>query len=71
MAPRPITKLEALRRSRGLTSQELADAARTNRVYVSALENGRRSPSEEELRRLAKALRFKGDPAELLTEVKL
>jgi len=66
-----MNKLTVLRKTARLTQEELAERAKTNRVYVSLIELGRRNPTEEELKRIAKALQFKGEPAELLTEVEL
>jgi transcriptional regulator with XRE-family HTH domain len=68
---KPMLKLALLRRAQGLTGEELAWKAGTNRVYISRIENGRREPTADELKRLARALHFKGNPAELLTEVEL
>lgn len=66
-----MNKLTVLRKTARLTQEELAERAKTNRVYVSLIEGGRRNPTEEELKRIAKALRFMGDPTELLQEVTL
>lgn len=38
-------RLEALRRARGISQEELADALRVSRQTVSSLENGRYNPS--------------------------
>ncbi|MFJ7492142.1 helix-turn-helix domain-containing protein [Streptomyces sp. NPDC097727] len=48
--------LKAQREAAGLTQQELADAAIMTRSHISHIEAGRRIPSEEDARRLDKAL---------------
>lgn len=48
--------LKAQREAAGLTQQELADAAIMTRSHISHIEAGRRMPSEEDARRLDKAL---------------
>lgn len=48
--------LRALRLAKGLTQPALAEAAQIEQSYLSKLENGRSSPSDEVLARLATAL---------------
>lgn len=55
--------LRAIRLTKGLTQPALAEAAQIEQSYLSKLENGRSSPSDEVLARLAAAL---GTPAEEL-----
>lgn len=55
--------LRAIRLAKGLTQPALAEAAQIEQSYLSKLENGRSSPSDEVLTRLATAL---GTPAEEL-----
>lgn len=62
--PQPVTDammagdrlLRAIRKWRGLTQDELAAKAEVNQGYLSELETGAKSGSEETLRRLARAL---------------
>ena len=62
------TRLRQLRLEQGLSGFELGRRARVNPSDVSALELGRRRPTAGApmLRRLARALKYKGDPADLL-----
>ena len=48
--------LQALRRMRGLSQEELADRAGVHQTYLSGVERGRRNPSLVVLARLAGAL---------------
>lgn len=48
--------LKAQREAAGLTQQELADTAIMTRSHISHIEAGRRIPSQEDARRLDKAL---------------
>ncbi len=50
------SKLKSLRESRGLSQQQLADAAETHPDSIVKLEKGDRQPSLELAWRLAKAL---------------
>ncbi|MEU6614829.1 helix-turn-helix domain-containing protein [Streptomyces parvus] len=50
------TWLKAQREAAGLTQQQLADLALMTRSHISHIEAGRRMPSEEDARRLDKAL---------------
>lgn len=54
-------RLNAARRLRGLSQFELARKARLQRVAISLFETGRRSPSFENLKRLANALDVTAD----------
>lgn len=56
--------VQALRRARGLTQEELGHRATIHQTYLSGIEQGRRNPSIVVLGRLAKALR--ADVQELL-----
>lgn len=49
-------KLKVLRKSRGLTQQDLADRLECRRSTISNYEIGRRSPSIQELSRIASIL---------------
>ena len=44
------------REAKGLTQEDLAGKAESDRTYISNLERGRRNPSMLHLKRLAKAL---------------
>ncbi len=57
-------KLRELRLARGFSQEELADAARLDRTYVSSCERGRRNISLLNIHRLAAALGVR--PGELL-----
>lgn len=48
--------LQALRRARGLSQEELAHRADVHQTYLSGVERGRRNPSVEVLARIAAAL---------------
>jgi transcriptional regulator with XRE-family HTH domain len=48
--------LQALRRDRGLSQEELAHRASVHQTYLSGVERGRRNPSVMVLARLAVAL---------------
>jgi transcriptional regulator with XRE-family HTH domain len=49
--------VQALRRERELTQEELAHRARMHQTYLSGVEGGKRNPSIEVLDRIARALR--------------
>lgn len=66
-----MNKLGVIRRTAGLTQDDLASKAGIPRQYVSQLETGRRVPADGELLALARALRFKGDPEDLLEKVEV
>ena len=48
--------LQALRRERGLSQEELAHRATMHQTYLSGIERGRRNPSVLVLARIADAL---------------
>ena len=48
--------LQALRRARGLSQEELAHRAEIHQTYLSGVERGRRNPSVKVLDRIARAL---------------
>ncbi|THD81650.1 MAG: XRE family transcriptional regulator [Phenylobacterium sp.] len=48
--------VQALRRARGLSQEELAHRAEMHQTYLSGVERGRRNPSLLVLQRLATAL---------------
>jgi transcriptional regulator with XRE-family HTH domain len=48
--------LQALRRARGLSQEELAHRAEVHQTYLSGVERGRRNPSVMVLTRIAEAL---------------
>jgi transcriptional regulator with XRE-family HTH domain len=48
--------LQALRRARGLSQEELAHRADMHQTYLSGIERGRRNPSVRVLDRIARAL---------------
>ena len=56
--------LQGLRRSRGLSQEQLAHEADIDRGYVGKIENARYSVSTDMIERLAKALKV--DPVALL-----
>lgn len=49
--------VQALRRARGLTQEELGHRAAIHQTYLSGIEQGRRNPSILVLDRLARALK--------------
>ena len=49
-------RIRTLRKSLGLTQQGLADKTEVSRIYIQALESGRRTPSMKLLSRLARSL---------------
>ena len=66
-----MKRLRALRLERGWSAFELSRRSRVNAPDLSALECGRKTPPPDSvvLRRLARALRYEGDPADLLAEL--
>lgn len=48
--------LQQLRRTRGLSQEELAHRASVHQTYLSGVETGRRNPSVAVLQRIAEAL---------------
>jgi transcriptional regulator with XRE-family HTH domain len=57
-------KLKRLRERRGLSQEQLAEAAGISRTYLARLETAKHDPTLSVIERLAKALKVK--PAELL-----
>lgn len=51
-----IDNLKAVRKARGMTQQELADAANINRVTIAKYELGQIDPTLESARKMADAL---------------
>ena len=49
-------RIKTMRRALGLTQQALADRTEVSRIYIQALESGRRTPSMKLLNKLADAL---------------
>jgi transcriptional regulator with XRE-family HTH domain len=62
-------RIRQLREKRGLSQEELADAARLHRTHISLIERGQRSVRIETVERLALALRLQ--PSELMPTVTL
>jgi transcriptional regulator with XRE-family HTH domain len=62
-----MTGLEFLRRHHKLSQQELSYRAKVPQPFISAIEVGRRNPPPAELRALAQAMGFYGNPALLLS----
>lgn len=56
---RTARNLKATRTRRGMTQQELADAAGISREYLVRLEGARQDPTLGTLEKLAKALKVK------------
>lgn len=52
-------RIRELRRSKGLSQEELAHKARLYRTYVGHIENARYSPSAYVIYKIAKALKVK------------
>ncbi|MGN0838150.1 MAG: helix-turn-helix domain-containing protein [Pyramidobacter sp.] len=59
-------RIRTLRKSLGMTQQQLADATDVSRIYIQALESNRRNPSMKLLRRLADKLGV--EPSDLLED---
>ena len=49
-------RIQELRTARGWTQQQLAEAARLDRTYISGLERGKQNPTLGALLRLARSL---------------
>lgn len=60
-------RIKELREARGLTLQQVADAAGTSLQQIQRLENGHRRLTDEWMRRIAPILR--AHPAELLLDL--
>ena len=61
-----MIQLTKQRKRRGFTKSQLSYAARVPASTVGQIESGRFVPYGPQLERLARALGFLGDPAELL-----
>ena len=48
--------VQALRRAKGLTQEDLGAVAKIHQTYLSGIEQGRRNPSVKVLQRIATAL---------------
>jgi transcriptional regulator with XRE-family HTH domain len=61
MAPieRMAARLKALRERRGLSQEELAEAAGISRTYLARLETAKHDPTLTVIEKLAKALKVK------------
>jgi transcriptional regulator with XRE-family HTH domain len=59
-------RLRSVREAAGLTQERVAERAHTDAKYVSALENGRSSPTLDTIMALAKALNVRADDLLLL-----
>ena len=49
-------RVSAIRKERGFSQEDLADAADLHRTYISSLERGRRNPTLVTIKSLAHAL---------------
>lgn len=63
-----VIELTRQREAAGWTKSELARRARVHYPRVGAIESQMVVPYRPELRRLARALKWAGDPADLLRE---
>lgn len=50
------TTLASLRKQKGITQEELADAVGLHRTYIGFIEQGKRNPSIANINKIAKAL---------------
>jgi transcriptional regulator with XRE-family HTH domain len=50
-------RIQSLRQARGLTQEDLADAADLDRSYIAGVEGGFRNPALRNLLRIARALK--------------
>ena len=64
-----VIELTRRREARGLSKQQLSFASRVPATTIGQVESGRFRPYEPQLRRLAAALDFDGEPADLLRSV--
>jgi transcriptional regulator with XRE-family HTH domain len=60
--------LRAEREAKGISQSELGRRSGINQVTISAAENARFVPYSSQLERLAGALGWQGEPADLLNE---
>jgi len=60
--------IRSLRMAKGLSLKELGEIADVNYVFLSKLERGLESPSEELVRTLAEKLEYTGDIDELVAK---
>ncbi len=59
-------RLKSVREAAGLTQEKVAERAHTDAKYMSALENGRSSPTLDTIMALAKALNVRANDLVLL-----
>jgi DNA-binding XRE family transcriptional regulator len=64
-----MKRITQLRVTAGHTRARLGALAAVHPARVGQIENGRYVPYNPELKRLARALRYQGNPQELLEEV--
>lgn len=64
-----MIRLRQLRLARGKSQSALGRTSGVNQVVISAIETGHLQPYGSQLRRLAKALAWNGEPERLLDEV--
>ena len=64
-----MIRLTEIRRDKGLNKTQLAQLATVHPAQIGQIESGRMVPYPPTLKRIAKALGWKGDPEELLEEV--
>lgn len=64
-----VLRLEAERRRQDISKSELARRSRMATATVIEACNGKRTPGEIQLVKLAQGLEWPGEPAELLEEV--
>jgi transcriptional regulator with XRE-family HTH domain len=62
-------RVRHLREDRGMSQEDLADAARLHRTHISLIERGRRSVRLDTVEQLARALAVQ--PAELMPAIEL
>jgi transcriptional regulator with XRE-family HTH domain len=58
-------KIREIRRRVGISQEDLSEKAEINRTYLSQIENGKSSPTEKKIKKIAEAL---GVPASELME---
>lgn len=64
-----MTRLEFIRRSKGWSQRKLGEAAKVSASYICNAESRGMTLYPNQTKRLADALGWKGDPAELFEEV--